>query len=370
MNYTNELLGVVKEVESLGSSRKAILDRIVPLLKNRKSPSSTDRLEFPIKTGLRINPKDIVRIKDHRVVQVLYCDGSLENVLFLTNNCNQKCIMCSQPPSNRDDIEYSREVTNKLIDLIPSDIDSIGITGGEPTLQGIYLGKIINSVHAKSPNAKVNVLTNGILLANRDFFVNFEGVDKEKVIFSVPLYSDYYEIHDSITGVPGGFTKTIKGIYNLFAYGFPVEIRIIPQKLNISRFDKFGEFVYRNLTFVDHIAIMGLEVIGNCSKHIDSIWINPSQFNTAVSPLINYLDMVGMSVSIFNMPLCVLLPKLRRFSVQSITDWKVRYYQLCERCLVKEECGGVFFSSKNYLADFIEPIEDQDHNNSDVNFGK
>ena len=90
---------------------------------------------------------DVIRISSrNHLISVLHRKGARSNSLLVTERCNSYCVMCSQPPIERDDSERVREllVAIRLID--PSE-EVLGITGGEPTLLGADLvGPVRNSV--------------------------------------------------------------------------------------------------------------------------------------------------------------------------------------------------------------------------------
>lgn len=74
--------------------------------------------------------------------------NSNDNSLFVTSQCNNRCLMCAQPPLNRDDIDSFWNKNIKLIDNAPNGLTNIGITGGEPTLlqeKLIHLVEYLNS---------------------------------------------------------------------------------------------------------------------------------------------------------------------------------------------------------------------------------
>src|SRR6202011_2028019 len=50
-------------------------------------------------------------------VRTLYRPDSNYNVIFTTNRCNSNCLMCSQPPQDRDDADASATRNLKLIAL-------------------------------------------------------------------------------------------------------------------------------------------------------------------------------------------------------------------------------------------------------------
>jgi len=52
------------------------------------------------------------------------------------SGCNSNCLMCSQPPKDRDDVVALTERNLELIRLIEPAPPYLTITGGEPTLLG------------------------------------------------------------------------------------------------------------------------------------------------------------------------------------------------------------------------------------------
>jgi len=46
------------------------------------------------------------------------------------------------------------------------------------------------------------------------------------------------------------------------------------------RLPEFARFLARNLLFVDHVAIMGLELMGFAKANLDAIWIDPVDYQT------------------------------------------------------------------------------------------
>ena len=86
---------------------------------------------------------------------------SNDNTLFVTEQCNNHCIMCCQPPKNADDINLLFAENLARIASAPKELPIIGITGGEPTLLGDKLLELIRQIRTKLPNTDIHLLTNG-----------------------------------------------------------------------------------------------------------------------------------------------------------------------------------------------------------------
>jgi MoaA/NifB/PqqE/SkfB family radical SAM enzyme len=91
------------------------------------------------------------------------------------------------------------------------------------------------------------------------------------MMVGIPIYSDVSTIHDYVVQSDGAFDETIRGILNLKRYGQKVEIRIVVHRQSYARLPQLAEFLARNLTFVDHVALMGLEITGFYKSRMQSV---------------------------------------------------------------------------------------------------
>ena len=68
-------------------------------------------------------------------IRIIFRPESPHNTIFTTDRCNSNCLMCSQPPKEVDDSHLVEE-NLKMLSLIQSSPEYMGMTGGEPTLLG------------------------------------------------------------------------------------------------------------------------------------------------------------------------------------------------------------------------------------------
>src|SRR5690606_29803440 len=80
-----------------------------------------------------IEKGDILVVKENNI-RSLFRANSNNNSIFTTSRCNSNCLMCSQPPLDIDDTKENYIVWDYAIELMPSQLEFIGFTGGEPTL--------------------------------------------------------------------------------------------------------------------------------------------------------------------------------------------------------------------------------------------
>jgi hypothetical protein len=100
-----------------------------------------------------------------------------------------------------------------------------------------------------------------------------------------------------------------------------------------------AEFITKNLLFVDHVALMGLEITGFTRANLDELWIDPVCYQTELTRAVKILARNKIRVSIYNHQLCLVPQEVRDFSVKSISDWKNEYMPECAGCLKTNECG-------------------------------
>lgn len=271
---------------------------------------------------------------------------SNDNALFTTAMCSNRCIMCCQPPSEKNDIDALWGKNIKLIDTAPRELPSVGITGGEPTLLEDRFFELVRHIRMTLPDTDIHILSNGRAFSNRQFTRQLGEIGPEKILLGIPLHSDNQLDHDVIAGANGAYTETLLGLYNLARWSFDIELRIVLTKLNYYRLPKMAHFIYRNLPFVRYISLMGLEYTGYTIKNAEQVWIDPVEMTEPLKEATLFLNSVGLTVSIFNLSHCVLPECLWPFAKMSISDWKNRFEPFCDQCRVKPECCGLFATSR------------------------
>jgi hypothetical protein len=102
------------------------------------------------------------------------------------------------------------------------------------------------------------------------------------------------------------------------------------------------EYIYRNLSFVEHVALMGLEYVGYTPRNIADLWIDPFDYQEELERAVRYLTARGIAVSLYNHQLCVLRPSIWGYARKSISDWKNLFLPECQSCSALPQCGGLF----------------------------
>lgn len=276
---------------------------------------------------------------------------SNDNALFVTEQCNNSCLMCCQPPIKEDDIEYLYQRNIQLLHSAPKELKVLGITGGEPTLLGEKLVDLLAETRKCLPNTTIQLLSNGRGFKDSEYTHRVVLAAGDEFFVGIPLHSDYYKDHDIIAGCKHAYEETMIGLYNLASEGVEIELRVVVNAMNYKRLPQMSDFIFKNLPFVSWVAFMGMERIGHSVKNGSLIWIEPLDYASYLKEAIEILNSWGMAVAVYNIPLCLLPKECWPYAKRSISDWKIKYSEtVCQDCYMKERCCGLFSTStKEYL---------------------
>ena len=122
----------------------------------------------------------------------------------------------------------------------------------------------------------------------------------------------------------------VLGVLRLKDKGQRVEVRLVLHAITVPRLKQICEWFARNLPFVDHVALMGLENSGFATANQELLWIDPLDYADDLASGVQVLKAAGVLVSVYNLPLYLLDRCVWDFAVQSISDWKNAYLPVCD----------------------------------------
>ena len=312
---------------------------------------------------LRLGPElahldagDIIHVPDDgRRVTVLWKNSARHNALLLTEQCDNYCLMCSQPPKDRDDA-WLFDRARKVISLLPQGARALSLTGGEPTLHADALISLLEHCKQAAPGLSVHLLSNGRRFADPEFTRRYAAIGLADIMAGIPVYAPEPGLHDFIVQAAGAFNETVHGILNLASHGQAVEIRVVVQRHTVPVLPSLAAFIARNLPFVAQVALMGLEMTGLARPNSPLVWADPADYQHELAETVGILNTAGITTRIYNHQLCVLDRRLWPYAVRSISDWKNDYLDICRSCSVRDACGGVFTTSGNRLSQHLHPV--------------
>jgi len=289
---------------------------------------------------------DVLRVQPQSGrVRVLYRRNSRHNFFLVTERCNNYCLMCSQPPRDVDDDWLIDEIAETL-PLVDTSTPTLTFTGGEPlTDWGRFMG-VLELARDLLPDTSVHVLTNGRAFASPEVADAWAAIHHPKLSAGIPIYAAVDHIHDHVVQAKGAFDETVLGVLRLKNLGQRVEIRVVLHAITAPRLRETCVWIARNLPFVDHVALMGMEHTGFAIANDDKLWIDPLDYQEQLKAGVDILSTARVNVSVYNLPLCLLHPSIRDFAVQSISDWKNAYVEECNGCSVRNDCAGFFSTGR------------------------
>ena len=285
----------------------------------------------------------------------LFRRNSRHNSFLVTERCNNYCLMCSQPPKDVDDRWILDEIRESL-PLVDKSTPTLTFTGGEPLSDWSEFTRVLAECRDELPNTAVQVLTNGRAFANSEIVNAWRDIQHPSLIAAIPVYASVDHIHDYVVQAKGAFDETILGILKLKDRGQRVEIRIVLHAQTAPTIAETCSWIARNLPFVDHVALMGLENTGFAIANESLLWIDPVDYQDTLAKGVDALSAARVNVSVYNLPRCLLHRSVWPYAVQSISDWKNAFVAECEPCTEKARCAGFFSSGRPRRSKAISPI--------------
>jgi len=305
-----------------------------------------------------LQPGDVfVMRRDGTEATVLFRESDRHHALFLTNRCNSRCLMCSQPPTSQDDSWLVQEALETIRHMrrLPS---VLGITGGEPTLLGMGLRHVIDAILRREPSTRIEVLTNGRLLGDKALADSLLRGLPPLVSWLVPLYGHVNFLHDFVVQSPGAFDETLNGLLTLRSYEQPIQLRVVLIESVLKVLPELCAFVGRNLPFVREVSMMAVEPIGFALANTQECHVDLGDWSASLENAARVLSRHGVRQILMNVPLCALPETLWPAAQRSISDWKNIYPEECRQCRVRELCCGTFaWSERTWRPTAIKAIE-------------
>lgn len=280
-------------------------------------------------------------------------DDKNEEIFLINNKCNHDCIFCNLSFTNGKTIDEDtlmEDIFRRLQRLKNQNVETLMLTGGEPTLSPKNLLKVIR--YAKKMGFKVKIMTNGTTPVLKHHLEKF--VDAGADSFFVSLHSHIESKHDLLTRTKGSFKKTTEWLDILKEKRIDFEISFVINSINFKELKSFTKFIserYQKKTINFCLIIPE----GNVTKNI---WIVP-RISDVIPFLIEALEYSSTntnSITRINhnsgIPLCFLRDYIDFFEQppritynESFADAK-RHFNRCEKCDIFDRCGGVW---KKYI---------------------
>lgn len=290
--------------------------------------------------------------------RTLYRRNSAHNSFLVTERCNNYCLMCSQPPKDVDDRWILSEIKESL-PLVDPATRALTFTGGETLSDWEDFIAVLKECRDRLPATAIQVLTNGRAFADSWIVDAWKEIGHPNLMAAIPVYAAVDHVHDHVVQAKGAFDETILGILKLKDRGQRVEIRVVLHALTAPIIEDTGRWIARNLPFVDHVALMGLENTGFAIANDAMLWMDPVDYRDGLARAVDHLSAAGVNVSVYNLPKCVLPKSVWPHALQSISDWKNGFVEECNRCDAKATCSGFFTTGRPRFSRGVRAITAQ-----------
>lgn len=281
---------------------------------------------------------DVLLVDPHRqIAHRLIRAGSPHNTFLITEQCDQLCVMCSQPPKAHHEDMFAYFLAAAR--LAPPGA-CIGLSGGEPLLHKRKLFDFIEASLADRDDLSFHILTNGQHFERDD--LPWLRKHRSKLLWGIPIYSDDPSIHDDIVGKPGAFAQLTKNLSLMGLAGAALEIRTVVMTQNVGGLTVLADFISRYIPFATTWAVMQMERIGYGRMNWARCFFDSSLDFKEIGSAIDLMRARNQDITLYNFPLCTVPPAYRQHAAQSISDWKQKYLPACTTCQLRFRCSGVF----------------------------
>ena len=300
---------------------------------------------------------DIINIGENGLLNVLFHRRENDATIFMTGNCNSNCIMCPMSDIERsEDYSSRRQYLFRYIDMLPEDLGFYCVTGGEPTLDYRLFLQVMSYIADRFPDAEGQILSNGRSFSSRSLIRLLLEHCPGHLIVAIPLHAAEAGIHDMIARSPGGFKETVAGIRNLLHARIDVEIRVVVNALNCNEITNIARRIAEEFPTVKVVNFISLELRGNCFMNRDKVYLDARRSFECSREGIHILIENGINVGLYNYPLCCVDRKYWFLCAKSITPSEILYAPVCENCLVKSQCGGLFDTTLRGGCPELKPV--------------
>ncbi|PIU17945.1 MAG: hypothetical protein COT18_11575 [Elusimicrobia bacterium CG08_land_8_20_14_0_20_59_10] len=222
-------------------------------------------------------------------------------------DCNEKCLFCAKgPPPRGVKRRLSEEEALELVlDKRAEGCDILAFDGGEPTLLP-YLPELAGrALHAGYK--QVHILTNAVALSDNNMvlaLLKCHPKAKKLIHFGVSLHAHLKKDSEHLTRSAGTFERTLTGIRNLNAAGFPTTLYHVITARTYRKLPAFSAFMLKNMPGIRGITFSFIFPAEHFRRHMN-IFPRITEIAPFFDRAINLLRASGVIV---NMSSCGMVP--------------------------------------------------------------
>jgi len=261
--------------------------------------------------------------------------------------------MCTNPdrpwPAWDGSLSYDLESIKKRIEEQKeriNEVDSIYLTGGEPTLHPNFL-EIARYLNDNFPRQRIKLLTNGRRFSYDDFAKKFLETIKN-IEVDLSIYGPDQKTHDQVTRARGSFEQTLKGLANLLKYkkdNQAIGVRTVLTSFSYREIFKTLKLIKDNFSEVDRVIVIFHEIEAQAVRNLELIKINYLDIQPYFGAIKSFLTSFK-EIRFYHFPLCVIDQEFWPYVWKTLPNSEVSFVETCRACQLKEFCVGIH---KGYL---------------------
>jgi len=235
--------------------------------------------------------------------------------IALTYGCQNLCSFCyaSSPYREGEHRLMTTDQVKLVMDKIfhQAHVPSLSFTGGEATLRP-DLPELIS--HGRDLGFRVNLITNGIRLADQSFARTLveAGLDSAQV----SLEAGQARIHDAIVGRPSAFDATVAGVRNLLRLGIHVHTNATLCAANLEAAPDLIRFVASDLGI--ETLSMNMVIRTGVALASDEVEVSYTEVAEQLPGLIEVAAAEGIRLVWYSpIPYCIFNPVLHGFGAKA-----------------------------------------------------
>jgi MoaA/NifB/PqqE/SkfB family radical SAM enzyme len=291
--------------------------------------------------------------------------------LQVTRQCNQQCIICSNPPTEKT---LSLKKAKEKIDEIKSEGGAgVIITGGEPTLYE-KLPELIAYAHEQGVFSRI--ITNGQKMADFKYAKSLKAAGLQHLHLSI--YSYRKDIQAAIAQRDDSLANILRTLHNLQQLkGITININIAISKLNAAHLSKTVTWLVTEYPFIEHFVFNNLDPFMNrASENAPQVVPRLHDFELELHRALKILTEKQKTFRVERVPLCYLAgfefacTETRKIVKQESrtvyfldqkgkstqNEWKSEKAKNCTACSLDSICAGLYGRGSYYAVAELGPV--------------
>ncbi len=310
--------------------------------------------------------------------------------LMVTSECNENCLFCAKAGYEFTQLDI-RQCLSVLVNKRREGFNCLVLDGGEPGLRADLHLLLLAAL--KLDYQCLEISTNATAFSSPAVMKKFKKIksrDRQKISFAVSLHAHKASVSDKLTGLKGGFSKTITGMENITAAHFDLGVYHIITEQNYKDLPAYALFLRKRFPQVRGVVFSFIFPSGNALQHKE---IYP-KVSLVMPHLLRAVEILRQDGRLVSLSACGMIPVcmmkgLEMLFVQSyeganaantqvvdsqktedflfhegklVLDRKLKA-KSCAACAVNPICGGIWaiYAAKYGLKElqplkFVEPL--------------